>query len=58
MEKEDKYQNQVRELASHLTEYIKENNAVDIYEEYFAGSVVDHTSEPASAKTLTVFRYG
>jgi dynein intermediate chain 2 len=35
---------------------IKENNAIDIYEDYFAGSLVEHASEMSHARTLTVFR--
>jgi dynein intermediate chain 2 len=44
-------------LGERIEYLIKQNNAVDIYEDYFAGSVVDHSSEPPSAKTLTVFRF-
>lgn len=35
---------------------IKQNNAIDIYEEYFAGEQADHSSEQPYARTLTVFR--
>lgn len=35
---------------------IKQNNAIDIYEEYFAGAQADHSSEQPYARTLTVFR--
>ena len=35
---------------------IRQNNAIDIYEEYFSGEAIDHSGEPPSAKTLTVFR--
>ena len=35
---------------------VKQNNTIDIYEDYFSGAVVDHSSEPASAKGLAVFR--
>jgi len=35
---------------------IKQNNAIDIYEEYFAEVEVDTTGEPPSAKTINVFR--
>ncbi len=41
-----------------MEHYLKQNNAIDIYEEYFSGSnassVVD---DSPSAKTLSVFRY-
>ena len=35
---------------------LKQNNSIDIYEEYFSGSIADHSSEQPYAKTLTVFR--
>lgn len=34
-----------------------QNNTINIYEEYFEGTWVDHSSEPPSAKGLAVFRY-
>ena len=34
--------------------YLKQNNAIDIYEDYFAADTADHSSEPPTAKTLTV----
>lgn len=56
VEKDDNYQRQVKSLGERVDYLIRQNNAVDIYEDYFAGAVVDHSSEPPSAKTLTVFR--
>jgi dynein intermediate chain 2 len=36
---------------------IKQNNAIDIYEEYFTEDVPEETDvEPPSAKTLNVYR--
>ena len=35
---------------------LKQNNTIDLYEDYFAGEEVDHSSEPPSAKGLAVFR--
>ena len=35
---------------------IKQNNAIDIYEEYFAKIDIDTSGEPPSAKTINVFR--
>ena len=43
-------------LGAEVEDLIKQNNAIDIYEEYFAGSQADHSSEQPYAKTLTVFR--
>jgi dynein intermediate chain 2 len=35
---------------------IKQNNSIDIYEEYFDDQEMDMTDEPPSAKTINVFR--
>ena len=35
---------------------MKQNNTINIYEEYFDGVQADHSSEPPSAKGLAVFR--
>ena len=36
---------------------IRQNNAIDIYEEYFEDVHVDEVNEAPSAKTINVFRY-
>lgn len=36
---------------------IKQNNAVDIYEEYFAEAEIDSSSQSPFAKTVNVFRH-
>lgn len=36
---------------------IRQNNALDIYEDYFADIEVEGTDEPPSAKTINVFRW-
>ena len=36
---------------------IKQNNAVNIYEDYFEDMEVDQIEEPPSAKTINVIRY-
>lgn len=46
----------IKGLGESLELMIRQNNAIDIYEEYFMGDAVDHSGEPPSAKTLTVFR--
>jgi len=56
IEKDEDYINAIAQLGAQVEELIKQNNAIDIYEEYFQGSVVDHSSEQPYAKTLTVFR--
>jgi hypothetical protein len=35
---------------------IKQNNAIDIYEEYFENIHLDEVEESPSAKTINVFR--
>ena len=37
---------------------IKQNNAIDIYEDYFDDIDVDAANEAPSAKTINVFRFG
>ena len=56
MEKDDEYIRQVRSLGDMVEGDIKQNYAVDIYQEYFSGEYVDHSSEAPSAKTLSVFK--
>ena len=36
---------------------IKQNNAIDIYEDYFADLEIEEVEETPSAKTINVFRY-
>ena len=35
---------------------IRQNNAIDIYEEYFDDTDVECSDEPPSAKTINVYR--
>ena len=56
VEKDEDYIKSVVGMGASVEDMIKQNNAIDIYEEYFAGAVVDHSAETPSAKTLTVFR--
>ncbi|GBG59136.1 hypothetical protein CBR_g32153 [Chara braunii] len=56
VEKDEEYIKCLRSLAARMETLINQNNAIDIYEEYFAGSITDHSSEQPYAKTLTVFR--
>ena len=35
---------------------MRQNNTIDIFEDYFEGNMTDHSSEPPSAKGLAVFR--
>ena len=56
MEKDEAYIASVSALCAEVEDLVRQNNAVDIYEEYFAGSQADNSSEQPYAKTLTVFR--
>jgi dynein intermediate chain 2, axonemal len=56
IEKDEDYLKSIRNLGESVERFLKQNGAIDIYEEYFSGSLPDLESEPPSAKTLTVFR--
>ncbi|CAK8685139.1 unnamed protein product [Clavelina lepadiformis] len=56
VEKEEHYINTVQQLGSVMEHCIKQNNAIDIYEEYFDNMEVESAEEPPSAKTINVFR--
>lgn len=56
VEKEEEYVNAVKTMAGTVEHCLKQNNAIDIYEEYFANSTVEHSTEPPSARNLTVFK--
>ena len=56
VEKDEEYIKQIKALGDAVEGDIKQNYAIDIYQEYFAGEYADHSSEPPSAKTLSVFK--
>ena len=56
VEKDEEYIKQVKSLGDAIEGDIKQNYAINIYEEYFAGEYADHSSEPPNAKTLSVFK--
>jgi dynein intermediate chain 2 len=55
-EKDDDYKATVKSLGPVIERAAMQNNTIDIYEEYFDGAWIDHSSEPPSAKGLAVFR--
>ena len=55
-EKDEDYKTAVHSLGPIVTRCLKQNNTVNIYEEYFLGSNIDHSSEPPNAKGLAVFK--
>jgi dynein intermediate chain 2 len=56
VEKDEDYKGAVKALGPIVARCLKQNITINIYEEYFEGSDVDHSSEPPSAKGLAVFR--
>ncbi|XP_069372599.1 dynein axonemal intermediate chain 2-like isoform X2 [Paralichthys olivaceus] len=57
VEKDESYINSVLQLASVMEHCIRQNNAVDIYQEYLEEEEeVGGSQEPPSAKTINVFR--
>jgi len=55
-EKDESYQNTIKMLGPIVERSMKQNNTVDVYEQYFADDQTEHCSEPPSAKGLAVFR--
>jgi dynein intermediate chain 2 len=56
VEKDEDYIRTVVHLGAAVEGLIKHNNALDIYQEYFAEFNTQHSSEPPSARTLTVLK--
>ena len=52
IEKDEEYVATIAALGAEVEDLIKQNNAIDIYEEYFAGSQADHSSEQPYAGRL------
>jgi len=55
-EKDEEYKSAMKSLGPIIGKCMKQNNTINIYEEYFEGVKADHSSEPPSAKGLAVFR--
>jgi dynein intermediate chain 2, axonemal len=56
IEKDEQYINTVRKLGDDMERCIKQNNSLDIYENYFNDLVEDEVEESPSARTINVFR--
>ncbi|XP_044028014.1 dynein axonemal intermediate chain 2 isoform X1 [Siniperca chuatsi] len=57
VEKDESYINSILQLGSVMEHCIRQNNSVDIYQEYFEDEEeVEENQEPPSAKTINVFR--
>ena len=46
----------MRELVTESEKCIRQNNEIDLFEEYFAGEQPDHQAEQISTKTLMLFK--
>ncbi|PSC71021.1 dynein intermediate chain axonemal isoform B [Micractinium conductrix] len=56
VEKDEDYIRTVVRLGAVVEDLVKQNNAIDIYEQYFEDLPAQHLSEPPSTKTLTILR--
>eukprot|EP01025_Chloroclados_australasicus_P021583 TRINITY_DN22685_c0_g2_i2.p1 TRINITY_DN22685_c0_g2~~TRINITY_DN22685_c0_g2_i2.p1 ORF type:complete len:553 (-),score=78.42 TRINITY_DN22685_c0_g2_i2:347-2005(-) len=56
VEKDEEYVKTVVGLSQKVEQLAKQNNAIDIYEEYFDDITTSHAAEVPYANTLTVFR--
>lgn len=56
VEKDEMYITTIQQLGSVMEHCIRQNNAIDIYEDYFADLEIEETEETPSAKTINVFR--
>ncbi|XP_064614684.1 dynein intermediate chain 3, ciliary-like [Liolophura sinensis] len=56
VEKDEMYINTIQQLGTVMEHCIRQNNAIDIYEEYFEDVEIDQVDEVPSAKTINVFR--
>lgn len=56
VEKDEAYISSVLQLGTAMEHCIQQNNAIDIYEEYFEDVDAESIDEAASAKTINVFR--
>lgn len=54
--KDSEFQAQVKSLGPIVEQAVKQNNTINIYEEYFSGRLPDHSSEAPYAKGLAKFR--
>ncbi|PAA58417.1 hypothetical protein BOX15_Mlig004797g1, partial [Macrostomum lignano] len=56
VEKDEMYVSTVQNLGNQMEHCIRQNNAIDIYQDYFSDIEIQATEEPPSAKTINVFR--
>jgi len=56
IEMDDTFNEIVLGLTKKIESRVKQNNSINMFEEYFANQTDDHSAEPPSAKTITIFR--
>jgi len=56
VEKDEDFIRAIKSMADVADACLRQNSAIDIYQDYFDGEFFDHSGKPPSAKTLTVFR--
>lgn len=56
VEKDEDYIRTVSVLGAAIEQLVMQNNAIDIYQEYFQGIAADHSTEVPNAKTITCFK--
>lgn len=56
VEKDENYVGAIMNLSNLMENCIRQNNAIDIYQNYFEDVEVESADEPPSAKTINVFR--
>ncbi|EGF84346.1 hypothetical protein BATDEDRAFT_22301 [Batrachochytrium dendrobatidis JAM81] len=56
IEKDEEYMRAIKSLGDSMEHCIKQNNAIDIYEEYFVDAVDNISAEPPAAKSINVYR--
>ncbi|PAA61501.1 hypothetical protein BOX15_Mlig008431g2, partial [Macrostomum lignano] len=56
VEKDEMYISTVQTLGGQMEHCIKQNNAIDIYQDYFSDVEIQASEEPPSAKTINVFK--
>jgi len=56
MEMNETFNEIVLGLTKRVESRVRQNDSINMFEEYFANQTEDHSAEPPSAKTVTIFR--
>ena len=57
VEKDEVYISMIQRLAGNMEHAIRQNNAIDIFQEYFDDIEEELTVDPPTAKTVNEYRY-